>query len=81
MKTNADANELAGALKEQPGEHPLSIPSGIHANFSLTLYYPRELVLQDQVEKLEKGRYHNFNSKWPKAFVSNKWTSSFKPGN
>lgn len=86
MKTNADANELAGALTAQGDEDPVSIPQQAAGKgspqTSVGLYtLPRELVLRDQVEKLGKGRYHNFDSKWPKAFVSNKWTSSFKPGN
>lgn len=76
---NADANKLAGALQVPPRASPAG--KGSVANFCSTLYHSRELVLQDQVEKSENGRYHNFNSEWPKAFVSNKWTSSFKLGN
>lgn len=85
VKTNAVANELAGAPKAQPGENPASIPSGQWGRAPCKVLFDfipsPELVLQDRVEKLVKGRYHNFNSKWPKAFVSNKWTSSFKAGN
>lgn len=51
MKTNADANELAGALKARAGED--AGKGSLQTSVGLCTIHS-ELVLHDQVEKLRK---------------------------